>query len=489
MNRITSLFLILMMIILIVSCRKSDNIISDDVVNADVYNPSRDQIVTSKKEIRGAWIATVSNLDWPDTKNNATAQKAELINLLDRLQALNCNAVILQIRPNADAFYPSSLEPWSIFLTGTQGLDPGYDPLQFAVEESHKRGMEFHAWMNPYRIGNASTQLAASHVALKHPDWVITYQNVRYFNPGIPEVVNHLTSVITEVITKYDVDAIHFDDFFYPSGAKSTTDPFGFNDKDAFLKYGAGKDIHTWRADNVNSMVEKVAQTIRQTKPGVLFGISPAGKRENSLDLYADPLIWLQQKWVDYLAPQIYWEFGHPTADYGTLANFWNANAQGVPMIIGLAVYKFQDPLYPAFAAVSQFDRQIDAVRNSTSLSGCFLYRTKYLYNTALYSFFRGKYAYKSVLPFMGRITKPNATVPALVQNGDLIQWPFQGSTIRYAVYLLEKDKVAANTFDANAVEISTKNSYQGTKGKSYFVTAINEDNVETGRSSVVTLN
>jgi uncharacterized lipoprotein YddW (UPF0748 family) len=489
MKKIASSFLVLLMIVLIVSCRKNEDLITDNTPLNEPYNPSKDQIVVSKKEIRGAWIATVSNLDWPDTKNNATAQKNELITLLDRLQSLNCNAVILQIRPNADAFYPSTLEPWSIFLTGTQGLDPGYDPLQFAIEESHKRGMEFHAWMNPYRIGNASTQLAASHVALKHPDWVVNYQSVRYFNPGIPEVINHLTSVIKEIITKYDVDAIHFDDFFYPSGAKSTTDPFGFNDKDAFLKYGAGKDVHTWRADNVNLMVQTVFQTIRQTKPGVLFGISPAGKRENSLDLYADPLIWLQQKWVDYLAPQIYWEFGHPTADYGQLSNFWNANAQGVPMIIGLAVYKYQDPLYPAFANVSQFDRQIEAVRTSTDLSGCFLYRTKYLFNNSLYAFLKSKYAYKSVLPFMGLATKPNATVPVLVQNGDLIQWTYQGPAIRYAVYLLDKNPLVANVFNANAVEISAKNNFQGTKGKSYFVTAVNEDNVESARSTVVTLN
>lgn len=489
MKKISSLLLVLLMIVLIVSCRKNDNIVLDDTALNTAYNPSKDQIIVSKKEIRGAWIATVSNLDWPDTKNNATAQKSELITLLDRLQSLNCNSVILQIRPNADAFYPSSLEPWSIFLTGTQGMAPGYDPLQFAIDESHKRGMEFHAWMNPYRIGNASTQLAASHIALKHPDWVINYQSVRYFNPGIPEVINHLTSVIKEIITKYDVDAIHFDDFFYPSGAKSTTDPFGFNDKDAFLKYGAGKDVHTWRADNVNLMVQTVAQTIRQTNPGVLFGISPAGKRENSLDLYADPLIWLQQKWVDYLAPQIYWEFGHATADFGMLSTFWNNNASGVPMIIGLAVYKYQDPLYPAYSDVSQIDRQIEAVRTSTNLSGCFLYRTKYLFNNSLYANLKTRYPYKSVLPFMGRVTKPNATIPVLTQNGDLIQWNYQGTAIKYAVYQLGKDPATSNTFVANAVEIGTKNSFQGTKGKSYFVTAVNEDNVESVRSTVVTLN
>jgi uncharacterized lipoprotein YddW (UPF0748 family) len=480
---------VVLLLLLVISCRKDNNILPGDSTQDLPYNPSKDQIIVAKKEIRAAWIATVSNLDWPTTKSDAAAQKNELILLLDRLQALNFNAVILQVRPNADAFYASALEPWSIFLTGTQGTDPGYDPLQFAVEEAHKRGMELHAWLNPYRIGAVTTQLASNHIALMHPDWVVVYGGVRYYNPGIPEAQAHLVAVVRDIVTRYAVDAIHFDDYFYPSGAKSTTDPFGFNDKDAFLKYGNGQDVHTWRAQNVNTMVEKVAQAVRQTKPGVLFGISPAGRRENSLDLYADPLIWLQNKWVDYLAPQIYWEFGHPTADFGQLAAYWNSNASGVPMIIGVAAYKYKDSAYPAFGNVSQFDRQIEEVRKEANLSGCFFIRTKFLLNAELFSFLQSKYHFKSVLPFMGVSDKPVPTTPVVTPLGTLLQWNAQGPGTRYAVYKLTREKSLLNTVSAKVLEISSKNSFQGESGKSYFITAINEDNMESSRSQVVTLN
>jgi uncharacterized lipoprotein YddW (UPF0748 family) len=312
---------------------------------------------------------------------------------------------------------------------------------------------------------------------------------VRYFNPGIPEAQAHLVAVVRDIVTRYAVDAIHFDDYFYPSGAKSTTDPFGFNDKDAFLKYGNGQDVHTWRAQNVNTMVEKVAQAVRQTKPGVLFGISPAGRRENSLDLYADPLIWLQNKWVDYLAPQIYWEFGHPTADFGQLAAYWNSNASGVPMIIGVAAYKYKDPAYPAFGYVSQFDRQIEEVRKDANLSGCFFFRTKFLLNAELFSFLQSKYNFKSVLPFIGVSDKPVPTTPVVTPLGTLLQWNAQGPGTRYAVYKLTREKSLLNTVSAKVLEISSKNSFQGESGKSYFITAINEDNMESSRSQVVTLN
>ncbi len=481
-------FICFLLFIFVVSCRKQNEIIPDNSGSDGQYNPTKDQILVAKKEIRAAWIATVYNLDWPDTKNNPTAQKSELITLLDRFQSLNFNAVILQIRPTADAFYPSDLEPWSVFLTGTQGVNPGYDPLRTAVEEAHKRGMEFHAWLNPYRIGPVTTKLSASHIALSHPEWVINFNDAMYFNPGIPEVQNHLISVVKDIVTRYEVDAIHFDDYFYPSGAKSTTNPFGFNDKDAFVKYGNGLDIHSWRSANINAMVEKVGQAIRQTKPGVLFGISPAGKRENSLDLYADPLVWLQNKWVDYLAPQIYWEYGHPTADFGQLAAYWNSNAGGVPVVIGLAAYKFKDPAFPAFGNVIQFDQQIEAVRKSPNLSGCFFYRAKNLFNTELYSFLSSKYNFKSVLPFMGIATKPNPASPVIGKNGNLIQWIAQGEGVRFAVYELEKEQSIANTFSARALSISANTNFQGITGKSYFVTAVNEDNAESVRSEVLNL-
>lgn len=474
--------LVILLLVAVVACQK-DN----DPADAP-FDPVKDKIVLPKKEIRATWVTTVYNLDWPTTKNNASAQMAELQHILDHCQKMNFNAVILQVRPMADAFYPSSLEPWSQFLTGMQGTDPGYDPLKFAIEEAHKRGMEFHAWLNPYRIGPTTYTLASSHVAVKNPGWMVTFSDAGYFNPGIPEVMDHLKNVVKDIITKYDVDAIHFDDYFYPFGAKSTSNPFGFNDKEAWEKYGGSKDIHTWRAENVSKMVSEVSHLIHTTKPGVLFGISPAGKRENSLDLYADPLMWLENKWVDYLAPQIYWEFGHATADFGQLAGYWNANAKGVPMIIGIAAYKYKDADYPAFGTANQFDSQIDLVRQSPNLSGCFFFREKFLENPELYSFVKGKYSYKSVLPFMGTSALPVPASPVIAVQGTIINWSSVTNGSAYAVYLLERDKVAKNSFNALCVQVSGETKYEGERDKSYYVTAVNKDNAESIPSGVVTV-
>ncbi|MDP3644162.1 MAG: family 10 glycosylhydrolase [Bacteroidota bacterium] len=486
--KLKKISIILLLVLVAWSCRK-DEIIPDEVVETDrPYDALTDQIKPDKKEIRAAWIATVGNYDWPITKGDASTQKVELASQLTRCQNLNFNAVILQVRPVADAFYPSDLEPWSVYLTGVQGQDPGYDPMKFAIDESHKRGMEFHAWLNPYRIGSTSAILASSHVAVKNPSWVVTYNGVRYFNPGLPEVRAHLMAVVKDIITRYDVDAIHFDDYFYPSGAKSTSTPFGFDDKAAFEKYGNGKDVHTWRADNVNLMVAEVSQVIKANKPGVLFGISPSGRRENSIDLYADPFVWLDNKWVDYLAPQVYWEFGHATADYGKQAAFWNSNARGIPMVIGIAAYKFQDPAYPAYGTVGEIGRQIETVRQSANLCGCFYFRMKYLENNELYSFLKGKYEYKSLLPVMGRLIVPAVGMPEVALNGPVLSWKVTAGAVKYAVYLLERDKVNFKTFNANAIQISSDLQFVGLAGKSYFVTAVNSDNVESVRSPVFTI-
>lgn len=472
--------IILLLLVIAVACQKEEE------PNDMPYDPAKDKIIMPKKEIRAAWVSTVYNLDWPATKNNPDAQKSELLHILDHCRNLNFNAVILQIRPMADAFYPSALEPWSQYLTGAQGNDPGYDPLQFAIEEAHKRGMEFHAWLNPYRIGPTSVTLAPTHVALLNPSWVVTFNDARYFNPGIPEVVEHLKKVVKDILTRYEVDAIHFDDYFYPSGAKSTSNPFGFNDKSAWESNGGGKDIHTWRADNVSKMVGEVSQLIRSTKPGVLFGISPSGRRENSLDLYADPFIWLDNKWVDYLAPQIYWEFGHATADFGTLANFWNNNARGVPMVIGIASYKFKDPTYPAFGATSQFDRQINLVRESPNLSGCFFFREKFLENTELYTFMKNKYPDKSVLPVMGAATQSTPAKPVVTLNGTTLSWATVTNASKYALYWLERDPVNNREYHARCQLVTTDLKATAASGKSYFVTAVNADNAESLPSEVV---
>ena len=484
------LLIILLLGIAVWSCHKDDDSEIEPIVDPGVqpYNPATDQITGEKREMRGVWIATVNNLDWPTTKGNADAQKSELIVLLERCKALNMNSVVLQIRPNADAFYPSSLEPWSAFLTGTQGVDPGYDPLKFAVEEAHKRNMELHAWLNPYRIGATSVTLAANHVAIKNPSWVVVYSGVRYFNPGIPEVRAHLVSVVKDIVTRYAVDAIHFDDYFYPSGAKSTSNPFGFDDKAAFDKYGAGLDVHTWRAENVNTMVYEVNKAVKSVNPKVNFGISPSGRRENSLDLYADPLVWLTGKWVDYLAPQIYWEFGHPTADYGKQAKYWNDNAAGVPMVIGIAAYKFQDPAYPAYASVNEIGRQLDETRNQPNLNGSIWYRVKYFENFELNAYIKTKYKYLSLMPQMGQMNTSKPVAPVISAQSDRIGWAAVSGANKYAVYQLVRDETKLNTFVAKLVALISDYYYLGITGSSYTVTAVTDDKTESVRSNVITI-
>lgn len=478
------LLLILLLGFIVWSCQKDDD---EEDVNRP-YDASKDQITFEKREIRGVWIATVSNLDWPTTKGNADAQKSELISILDKCKALNMNSIVLQIRPNSDAFYPSDLEPWSAFLTGTQGLDPGYDPLKFAVEEAHKRGMELHAWLNPYRIGSTSVILAPNHAAVKNPSWMVIYNGVRYYNPGIPEVRAHLVSVVKDIVTRYDVDAIHFDDYFYPSGAKSTSNPFGFDDKAAFDSHGAGKDIHLWRADNVNTMVFQVSNAVKSVNPKVCFGISPSGRRENSLDLYADPLVWLNAKWVDYLAPQIYWEFGHATADFGKQAKYWNDNAAGIPILIGIAAYKFKDPAYPAFGTANEFGRQIDETRNLSNLYGCIWFRVKFLENSELNAYIKSKYQYLSLMPQMGAKSLPRPASPLIEALSGKITWrPISGAG-KYAVYLLVKDISKTNVYTAKLVAAVADLQFSGISGKSYTITSVNEEKSESLYSNVVTL-
>jgi uncharacterized lipoprotein YddW (UPF0748 family) len=464
----------------VVSCSKEDD------VTQPLFNEGKDRIVKDRNEIRAAWVATVTNLDWPLAKGNAEAQKTELRAILDHCKNLNFNAVILQVRPTADAFYSSELEPWSAYLTGTQGIDPGYDPLKFAVEEAHIRGMELHAWLNPYRIGATSVDLAPGHVALKNPGWVVVFNNVRYFNPGIPGVVEHLKAVVRDIVVRYDVDAIHFDDYFYPSGSKSSSNPFVFDDKESWEKYGAGNDIHIWRAGNISRMVSEVSHVVRTSKPGVLFGISPSGRRENSLDLYADPVEWLSNNWVDYLAPQIYWEFGHATADFGTVANYWISNARNIPMVIGIAAYKFKDPAYPAYNSVSQIGRQIELVRQSANLSGCFFFREKFLENSELNAYLKTVFQYKSVLPLMGIPVASKPVSPVISQNGNLITWnPVQDADC-YAAYLLEKDEKKENLFHARCILISDETQMVAERGRIYFVTAVNDDNSESEKSNML---
>jgi len=310
-----------------------------------------------KWELRGAWIATVGNIDWPSKPGlPADQQKAEYIRILDTLQRLGINAVFVQIRPAADAFYPSDQEPWSYWLSGEQGKPPYplYDPLQFMIAEAHRRGMEFHAWLNPYRavFNIHSSRVAANHITRRAPQWFLTYGDKMYFNPGLPEVWNYLTAIIADVVRRYDVDGIHFDDYFYPYRIPGKE----FPDQLTYARYGRGMSLDDWRRHNVDTIIEMIHDTIQAIKPWVKFGVSPFGvwrnqsrDPEGSLtyagqtdydDLYADVLKWLRKGWIDYVVPQLYWEFGFHAADYGVLLDWWAHHTYGRALYIGMALYR-----------------------------------------------------------------------------------------------------------------------------------------------------
>ncbi|MCX4879586.1 MULTISPECIES: glycoside hydrolase family 10 protein [unclassified Streptomyces] len=316
--------------------------------------------------MRGVWLATVANRDWPSRPGmTAAEQRRELIGHLDVAVRNRLNTVIFQVRPTADALWPSPYEPWSEYLTGTQGKDPGWNPLETAVEEAHARGLELHAWFNPYRVAVHTdlTKLVASHPARRHPDWAVAYGGKLYYNPGLPEVRAFVQRAILDAVKKYPVDAVHFDDYFYPYPVAGQT----FDDDEAYARYGAGfPDRAAWRRDNIDKLVRGTAACIRRTRPGTRFGISPFGVWRNAAtdplgsdtragvqtydDLYADTRKWVRRNWIDYLAPQVYWNLGFAAADYAKLLPWWAEVARntGTRLYVGEALYKAGDPAQPA---------------------------------------------------------------------------------------------------------------------------------------------
>lgn len=308
---------------------------------------SHAQTYSPKREFRGAWIQCV-NGQFQGLPTTAIQQK--LITQLDVMQKAGINAIIFQVRAEADALYPSPYEPWSRFLTGTQGLAPNpmWDPLQFMIDECHKRGMELHAWINPYRAQTKGTiNLSPKHPYFSNPNLFIKYAGQMYFDPGNPESEKYILKIISDIVSRYDIDALHMDDYFYPY----PTDGQTFPDDISFAAFGRGFARKAdWRRDNVNILIKHIHETVRSIKPWVKFGISPFGiyrnlksdpngSKTNGLqnydDLYADVLLWVNNGWIDYNIPQIYWEIGHPAADYETLIRWWDRHAAHRPLYIG----------------------------------------------------------------------------------------------------------------------------------------------------------
>lgn len=342
-----------------------------------------------KREFRGAWIHTVSQGQYQ--KMNSAQMKTYFINMLNDLQAAGINAVIFQVRPQADAFYRSNLEPWSRFLTGTQGKAPedGFDPLAFMVEECHKRNMELHAWLNPYRVANVGQQLASNHIYNTYPERFVTYGKQIYFDPGIPENRAFICKVVEDIVSRYEVDAIHMDDYFYPYPVQGEN----FPDDNSFNRYASGQGFSVsqrddWRRNNVNMLIKEIKYSIAKTKPWVRFGVSPfgiyrnkkstpdgSGSNTNGLqnydDLYADIKLWVKNGWIDYNLPQLYWEIGHKAADYATLVHWWADNNFGQPLYIGQSVSRTMDATMPS--GNNQLDEKMRLSRSFATIHGnCF---------------------------------------------------------------------------------------------------------------------
>ena len=341
-----------------------------------------------KREFRGAWIHTVGNQQFKNM--SADSIKKLFISTLDNFERAGVNAVIFQVRPQADAFYISEIELWSRFLSGEQGVAPReiWDPLQFMIEESHKRGMELHAWCNPYRVtSNDQEQLHPDHLYFKKPEIFKKYGKQLYFDPGEPESVEHTVKVIADIVSRYDVDAIHFDDYFYPYPIAFEE----FHDDASFVKYGAKQGFEywqkgDWRRNNVATLIKELNDTIKAIKPWVRFGISPFGIHRNLKDtpdgsgsktnglsnyeqLFADIPHWLNNGWVDYNVPQIYWKIGHPAADYKTLIEWWSAGNFGRHLYIGQNISTFREPDLEN-PGRSQFRTKMELTRNLPNVHG-----------------------------------------------------------------------------------------------------------------------
>ncbi|MDR1558893.1 MAG: family 10 glycosylhydrolase [Clostridiales bacterium] len=352
----------------------------------------------SAGKFRGVWIATVANTNWPDKGASAESQKAAFVKLMEEAASMRLNAVVVQIRPTADAFYKSELNPWSEYIAGTQGKDPGYDPLAFMVEEAHKRGLEFHAWFNPFRVSmnNAEKTWASNSVVVQHPDRVVTYGGQKWLDPGLPTVRKYVVDSIIEVVRNYNIDAVHFDDYFYPypTGGKNFPDDWSYGE------YGNGMSRDDWRRSNIDEFIKTVNMAVKAEKNYVKFGVSPLGVwRSKTVDpdgsdstaagsydtLYADTRLWVKENWVDYIAPQLYWELGYRTAPYESLLKFWVNMVKGSPNVhlyIGEAAYRIGNA--GAWRDSSQLPRHLELSADYPEVKGHIFYNIDSLIDNPL---------------------------------------------------------------------------------------------------------
>ena len=456
------------------------------------------------REFRAAWIQSVNG----QFRGMPTEKlKQNLIGQLNSLQKAGINAIIFQVRPEADALYASRLEPWSRFLTGVQGKapEPYWDPMQFMIDECHKRGMEFHAWINPYRTKTTlKSELAPNHVYNIHPEWFVTYGDQLYFDPALPESRRHICMVVSDIVSRYDVDAIHMDDYFYPYPIKGKD----FPDDASFARFGGGfSNKGDWRRSNVNVLIKKLHETIREIKPWVKFGVSPFGIYRNESsdplgsktkglqnydDLYADVLLWAREGWIDYNIPQIYWHIGHPVADYETLVKWWARNTENRPLFIGQSVMNTVQNADPKNPSINQLPRKMALQRAYQTIGGSCQWPASAVvenvgkYRDALIAEYHKYPALPPVFDFIDNEApaKVRKMKPVWTEDGYILFWTApkykeeMNRAVQYVVYRFN-DKEKVNIDDPSHIVAITRDNfyklpYEDGKTKyRYVVTAL----------------
>ena len=471
---------IFLALFLLQGCDKDDG--GGETPPPDPPSPPQ-ETASPRKEYRGAWIASVWGIDWPMEKYEADAQKKLYTDYLDQFVKANLNAVFMQIRPTADAFYDSPYEPWSKWITGQAGKDPGYDVLQFMVEQAHVRGLEFHAWINPFRITTDLSQPLDPKIPAA---WVKDYPNMRVYNPALPEVHQRIADIVKEIITRYDVDGIHMDDYFYPDIGNVNN----LNDAAEYAQYGAGySSISAFRMANVDKVVQKIHEVVLAENPRVVFSVSPTSNISYNLNfLFADVEKWCSQGWIDFVVPQIYQPLGSGNSNFEYLLSSWagSFNTQ-VGCVVGFALYRVENPAESTRFTVADFDRMFYLTTSNPKVHGSILY------NTSSFAANRGgaidmlKSTYfknPAVRPVFGRKTEADPVVPQNVTlTGATLGWSAPPE-LTSVVYL-----TPAGASQSQVVAITKEHSYTVSAKGSYFVTTCNRNNVESEKSLEVTYN
>lgn len=474
-----------------------------------------------KREFRGAWLHVIGQSQW---MNKTPEQQRKYIeNQLDLLLQVGCNTVIFQVRPTADALYISELEPWSAWLTGKRGKAPSpiWDPMEFAIEEAHKRGMEFHAWLNPYRVtSNAKDLLPATHLINKEPHRFIKFNGQTFYDPAYPENRDHICAVVKDIVTRYDVDGIHIDDYFYPYPANGKKFE---NDDTSYKKFGDGMERNAWRRKNVDLLIEQLYATIKDEKEWVRFGVSPFGIWRNKKndprgsessglqnydDLYADVLLWAKNGWIDYLAPQLYWTLDMKAAPSRHLAKWWNDNANGVDIYIGQDVQRTMNNPDPGNNDSNELDTKVKLSRSLPNVKGNIWWHGYWVTDNM-----KGV-ADSLALKYQSTIALPPAygegkVKPAPVKNLKLVKekgrtfltWdkPSQNNpnkstdAVRYVVYQffpgetvdIEDSETIISLSPYNRVLIEDASAGPSAEGSTFIVTALDRMNRESEGVSV----